>query len=65
MAPGSTVTLRIYVRVNDDAPEGHDVDNTAYMKHDGWRSVGSDEEDGRVFRVAYDRYVPLAMKRFP
>jgi hypothetical protein len=66
MAPGSSVTLSIYVRVNDDAPEGYDVENIAYMKHVGWRTVGSDEEGGQVwmFRVAYAQYIPLWIRRY-
>ena len=66
MAPGSTVTLKIYVSVNDDAPQGYDVNNKAYVKHVGWRSVGSDEEGGQVwmFRVAYLKHMPLTMRRY-
>ena len=65
MAPGSTVTLKIYVSVNDDAPQGYDVNNIAYMSHVGWGPIGSDLEEGRVwmFRIAYLQHMPLGMKR--
>jgi len=62
MAPGSTVTLRIYVEVDGDAPQGHDVYNTAYMRHDGWGPVSSGST--WMFRVAYLQHMPLGMKRY-
>ena len=66
MAPGSTVTLKIYVSVNDDAPQGYDVNNIAHMSHVGWGPIGSDLEEGRVwmFRIAYLQHMPLGMRRY-
>jgi fimbrial isopeptide formation D2 family protein len=65
MAPGSSVTLNIYVDVEDDAPQGYDVYNTAYMKHDGWVWVPSDPAPPAwMFRIAYLQRLPLGMKRY-
>jgi hypothetical protein len=61
--PGEWEELKIYVRVNDDAEQGHDVYNTAYMKHLGWETVPS--SDTLMCRIAYLQYLPLTMKRFP
>jgi hypothetical protein len=63
MAPGTSVTLRIYVDVKDDARQGYDVNNTAWMSHTGWGPVSSVSTP--MFRVAYLQYLPLTMKRFP
>ena len=63
MAPGSSVTLRIYVEVKGDAEQGHDVYNTAYLSHTGWGPVSS--VSTWMFKVAYLQYMPLAMKRYP
>jgi hypothetical protein len=62
--PGEWETLKIYVRVNDDAPSGYPVTNTAYMYHTGWVWVAS-EPKAWMFCVAYQQYMPLSMKRFP
>ena len=63
MAPGSSVTLRIYGEVKVDAEQGHDVYNTAYMSHTGWGPVSSGST--WMFKVAYLQHMPLAMKRYP
>lgn len=60
--PGEWEELKIYVRVNDDAKQGHDVYNTAYMSHVGWSVPSSNTW---MSRIAYQYYLPLAMKRFP
>jgi len=62
LPPDSSVTLNIYVKVKVTAPEGYDVENTAYLTHTGWGPVLS--ELPWMFRVAYDSYLPLGMKRY-
>jgi hypothetical protein len=66
--PGELVELNIYVRVRDDAPYGHEVTNTAYLKHLGWDTIPStdppcDEVPQWMFTVAYEQRMPLAMRR--
>jgi hypothetical protein len=62
MTPGTEVTLRLYVEVNDDATPCHDVYNTAYLTHVGWGPVLS--ENSWMFRIACERYVPLSIKHY-
>lgn len=62
MPPGTEVILKLYVQVNDDATQGHEVYNTAYMSHTGWGPIASDST--WMFTVAYEQYLPLSMRRY-
>jgi hypothetical protein len=62
MGPGTSVTMRIYVDVKDEAPQGYDVNNTAWMSHTGWGPVHSDSI--WMFQIAYLQHLPLAMRRY-
>lgn len=62
MPPGTEVTLRLYVWVDEGATPGYEVYNTAYMSHTGWGPVESDST--WMFTVAYEQYLPLAAKRY-
>jgi hypothetical protein len=61
MVPGDSATLNVDVTVNDDAPQGYDVYNTAYMSHVGWSVASSDTW---MCRIAYEQRLPLAMRRY-
>ncbi len=61
LPPGSSVTLKIYVKVKGTAPGGYDVENTAYLTR-----AGQEDESPvpHMFRVLYDSYLPVGMKRY-
>lgn len=61
LAPDSEVTLKIYVKVSCTAPEGYDVENTAYLTR-----AGQEDQSPlpHMFRIAYDSYLPVGMKRY-
>jgi len=61
MPPGTEVTLRLYVWVDEGATQGHDVYNTAYMTHTGWGPVSSGST--WMFKIAHAQYLPLSIKR--
>ncbi len=66
MYPGAEAILTINVRVREDAPQGHDVTNIAYLKRSGYPTVNSgDFPSSRMFRVCYEQELPLAMRRYP
>ncbi len=67
MYPGDLATLTIDVTVRGDAPQGYEVNNTAYLKHLGWPTIESTDPPTNsspwMFNVYYEQQLPLAMRR--